>query len=58
MIGKAVEIPAPDGMMDGYVAHPDGDGRFALVVLFMDIWGLREQLFRSHARSRRAAITA
>jgi carboxymethylenebutenolidase len=45
MIGKAVEIPAPDGMMDGYVAHPDGDGRFALVVLFMDIWGLREELF-------------
>jgi len=52
MIGKAVEIPTPDGTMDGYAAHPDGAGRFALVVLFMDIWGLREELF---AIARRVA---
>ena len=31
--------------MDGYAAHPDGGGRFPLVVLFMDVWGLREELF-------------
>lgn len=45
MIGKALEIPTPDGTMDGYAAHPDGGGRFPLVVLFMDVWGLREELF-------------
>ena len=45
MIGKAVDIPTPDGTMDSYAAHPDGPGKFALVVLFMDIWGLREELF-------------
>ncbi|HEY4982978.1 MAG TPA: dienelactone hydrolase family protein [Pseudolabrys sp.] len=31
---------------------PDGGGRFALVVLFMDVWGLREELF---AIARRVA---
>ena len=45
MIGHEVDIPTPDGTMDGYAAHPDGGGHFALVVLFMDIWGLREELF-------------
>jgi len=52
MIGKAIDIPTPDGTMDGYAAHPDGGGRFALVVLFMDVWGLREELF---AIARRVA---
>jgi carboxymethylenebutenolidase len=45
MIGKAIDIPTSDGSMDGYAAHPAGGGRFALVILFMDIWGLREELF-------------
>ena len=45
MIGKPVEIPTPDGIMDGYAAHPDGGGRVPLVLLFMDVWGLREELF-------------
>lgn len=45
MTGKAVEIKTGDGVMDGYAAYPDGGGRFPLVVMFMDIWGLREELF-------------
>lgn len=52
VIGKAVDIPTADGTMDSYAAHPDGPGKFALVVLFMDIWGLREELF---AITRRVA---
>jgi carboxymethylenebutenolidase len=52
MIGKAIDIPTPDGTMDGYAAHPDGGAKFALVVLFMDVWGLREELF---AIARRVA---
>ena len=52
MIGKHVDIPTPDGTMNGYAAHPDGGGRHALVVLFMDVWGLREELF---AIARRVA---
>ncbi len=45
MIGKEVDIQTPDGAMDSYIAHPDGPGPFPLVVLFMDVWGLREELF-------------
>ena len=45
MIGKAVDIQTADGIMDGYAAYPAGDGRFPLVVMFMDIWGLRDELF-------------
>lgn len=52
MIGKAIDIPTPDGIMDGYAAHPAAAGPFPLVVLFMDIWGLREELF---AIARRVA---
>ena len=51
-IGKTIDISTSDGTMDGYAAHPDGGGRFALVVLFMDVWGLREELF---AIARRVA---
>ena len=45
MIAHPVDIATPDGAMDAYAARPDGGGPFALVVLFMDIWGLREELF-------------
>ncbi|MBI3704066.1 MAG: dienelactone hydrolase family protein [Rhizobiales bacterium] len=43
--GRHVDIRTADGTMNGYAAHPDGGGRYALVVLFMDVWGLREELF-------------
>ena len=45
MIGQPIDIPTSDGLMDGYAAHPAAPGPFPLVVLFMDIWGLREELF-------------
>jgi carboxymethylenebutenolidase len=45
MIGKMIDIPTADGTMDCYSAHPDCGGRFSLVLLFMDVWGLREELF-------------
>jgi carboxymethylenebutenolidase len=42
---KAVEVATPDGVMDGYAAYPDDVRPYPLVVIFMDIWGLREELF-------------
>jgi carboxymethylenebutenolidase len=45
MTGKEVVVATPDGMMDAYVAHPGSGGPFPLVLLFMDVWGLREELF-------------
>jgi len=43
--GQPVDIATPHGVMDAYAAHPDGGGAWPLVVIFMDIWGLREELF-------------
>jgi carboxymethylenebutenolidase len=51
MIGQSIEIAMPRGVMDAYLARPDGEPR-PLVILFMDIWGLREELF---ALARRIA---
>lgn len=31
--------------MDIFITHPEQDGPFPTVVIFMDIWGLREELF-------------
>jgi carboxymethylenebutenolidase len=45
MIGKLCDIATPHGAMDAYIAHPEDGRAHALVVLFMDIWGLREELF-------------
>lgn len=42
---SAVDIVTADGTMDAYAAWPDGQGPFPLVIMFMDIWGLREELF-------------
>jgi carboxymethylenebutenolidase len=45
MIEKHVDIPTTDGRMDGFVVHPEQGGPFPAVVVLMDIWGLREELF-------------
>jgi carboxymethylenebutenolidase len=45
MIEKNVDIPTADGGMDAFVVHPDEGGPFPAVLVLMDIWGLREELF-------------
>src|SRR5262249_16459030 len=45
MIGRSIDIPTADGPMDASMAHPEGRAPLPLVILFMDIWGLREELF-------------
>jgi carboxymethylenebutenolidase len=45
MIERFMEIETPDGAMDTFVVHPELGGRYPAVVIFMDIWGLREELF-------------
>lgn len=41
---QTLEISTPDGTMTTFVAMPDTGGPFPPVLLFMDIWGMREQL--------------
>jgi carboxymethylenebutenolidase len=45
MIEKQIDIPTADGRMDSFVVHPEEGGPFPAVVVLMDIWGLREELF-------------
>ena len=42
---RFVDIATPDSAMDTFVTHPETGGPFPVVVIFMDIWGLREELF-------------
>jgi carboxymethylenebutenolidase len=42
---RFVDIVTPDGPMDTFITHPEQGGPFPPVVIFMDIWGIREELF-------------
>ena len=42
---RVVAIPTPDGQMESFIIHPEEDGPFPAVVLYMDFWGVREELF-------------
>ena len=45
MIERHLDIPTADGSMDAFVVHPEEGGPFPAVLIFMDIWGLREELY-------------
>ena len=45
MIDGFVGIPTPAGPMQTFFVHPPSGGPFPAVVLYMDIWGPREELF-------------
>jgi carboxymethylenebutenolidase len=49
---RIVNVPAADGQMETFITHPEQDGPFAAVVLYMDVWGIREEL---HDIARRIA---
>jgi carboxymethylenebutenolidase len=42
---RVVEIATPSGRMETFVTHPEQDGPFPPVIIYMDIWGVREELF-------------
>lgn len=42
---RILAIPTPDGQMETFITHPEEDGPFPAVVLYMDFWGVREELF-------------
>ena len=45
MIEKDIGIETADGRMDSFVVHPEEGGPFPAVLILMDIWGLREELY-------------
>ncbi len=42
---RLAEVATPDGKMATFVTYPDDGGPFPAVVVFMDVWGVREELF-------------
>ena len=40
----SVSVPTAAGAMETFVTHPEEGGSFAAVVLFMGVWGIREEL--------------
>jgi carboxymethylenebutenolidase len=42
---RFVEIKTAEGLMDAFVTHPEENGPFPAVILYMDIWGVREELY-------------
>jgi carboxymethylenebutenolidase len=42
---RFVEIKTADGMMEAFVTYPEGDRPFPAVIIYMDIWGVREELY-------------
>lgn len=44
MKDELVEIRTPSGSMETFITHPEQDGPFPPVIVYMDVWGLREVL--------------
>ena len=42
---RFVEVPTKDGRMETFITHPEQGGPFPPVVFYMDIWGVREELY-------------
>ncbi len=42
---RFVEVPTKDGRMETFATHPQQDGPFPPVVFYMDVWGVREELY-------------
>lgn len=45
MRDRTVAIPTQAGHMETFITHPEQGGPFPPVVLYMDFWGVREELF-------------
>jgi len=49
MVEKDIVVTTKHGNMPGFIAYPDGPGRFPPVIVYMDAPGIREEL-RNFAR--------
>ena len=44
MIERTMDIATSSGAMETFIVHPEQYGPFNAVVLYMDVWGIREEL--------------
>lgn len=45
MVESIVDIPTSDGIMPTFATHPGEGGPFPVVIIYMDVWGVREELY-------------
>ena len=45
MIDRMEDVPTKDGRMATFIAHPRANGPHPAIIVYMDIWGVREELF-------------
>src|SRR5215472_3924454 len=45
MLEQFIDIKTAEGVMDVFVTHPEENGLFPAVIIYMDIWGVREELY-------------
>ncbi|MDH3444889.1 MAG: dienelactone hydrolase family protein [Deltaproteobacteria bacterium] len=45
MLERFVEVNTADGVMETFVTRPEKNGLFPAVIIYMDIWGVREELY-------------
>jgi carboxymethylenebutenolidase len=45
MLDRLVTVPTSAGQMETFVTYPEEGGRYPAVVIYMDFWGVREELF-------------
>jgi hypothetical protein len=49
---KTIEIRTVDGRMETFITHPEKDGPFAPLVIYMDVWDYARSSTTSPARWR------
>jgi carboxymethylenebutenolidase len=55
---SSIEVPTADGIMPVYVARPAAAGLYPIIVLYMDVNGIRDELKRFAMRFARAGLHA
>jgi len=45
MLEQFTYIKTAEGVMEVFVTHPEENGLFPAVIIYMDIWGVREELY-------------
>jgi carboxymethylenebutenolidase len=44
MIERHINVETPNGSMETFIVHPSAPGPYLVVILYMDVWGIREEL--------------
>src|SRR5262247_4291300 len=45
MLEQFIDIKTAEGVMEVFVTHPEENGLFPAVIIYMDIWGVSEELY-------------